>query len=290
MTHNMSIGWIGLGNMGTPMAKNILTAGFPLMVYNRTIHKTAMLKEAGAAVAQQPLDLMNHCDVIITMLSNDDAVRSIYEREEGLYAKSQKNKITIDMSTVSPALSRELNAKAESIGIHHLDAPVAGSVKPATEGQLVIMAGGNREAFEKVKPIFNCLGKVAYYLGNSGAGNTAKLAINLLLGFNIQGLSESVMFAEQNGIDASVMTSIINASACSNGITQMKTNNILQHTFQPAFSLKLLSKDLRLASASGLATPLGKQLHHSFQEAESNGYGDLDCIGIIEYLRSLPQK
>jgi 3-hydroxyisobutyrate dehydrogenase len=300
------IGWIGLGNMGVPMVKNLLKAGFEVTVFNRTAAKAAPLQEAGARLAASPAALWEVADTIITMVADDAALQQIHQGAEGLLAGAGKGVggsgggrpageggggasgggggTVIDMSTVSPATSRELAAKLAAKGVDYLDAPVAGSVKPAELGQLVIMVGGKKEVYEKAVPIFEKLGKVHFHLGGQGSGNNAKLAINTLLAFNMQGLAESVLFASEHGIQPEAMLAIIGESALANPITKMKTTNLLQANYQPAFALKHLAKDLRLAQGQGLHTPGGEAMHDSYQQALAQGWGDKDISAIFPFL------
>lgn len=278
------IGWIGLGNMGTPMVKNLLKAGFEVTVYNRTAAKAAPLQEAGAKLAVSPAALWEVAEIIITMVADDAALQQIHQGAEGLLAGARSGATVIDMSTVSPATSRELAAKLAAKGVNYLDAPVAGSVKPAELGQLVIMVGGKKEVYESAVPIFEKLGKAQFYLGQQGAGNNAKLAINTLLAFNMQGLAESVLFASEHGISPEAMLGIIGESALANAITKMKTANILQANYQPAFALKHLAKDLRLAQGQGLHTPGGEAMHDSYQQALAQGWGEKDISAIFPFL------
>jgi 3-hydroxyisobutyrate dehydrogenase len=301
-TGTKKIGWIGLGNMGTPMVKNLIKAGFEVTVYNRTASKTTPLQEIGAKVATHAGELWSKADVIITMVSDDAALKQVYLGESGLLTDAfarkdalpgkaalpgkddHAGKTVIDMSTVSPDTSRELAALLAEKGVDYLDAPVSGSVKPAELGQLVIMAGGKKAVYETARPIFERLGKASFLMGPQGAGNSAKLAINLLLAFNIQGLSEAVLFAQEKGIAPEEMLAVINESAVGNGITKIKTANIVRQDFTAAFALKHLAKDLRLAKAQGLHTPGGDTLHDSFQQALAGGFGEEDIAAILPFL------
>jgi 3-hydroxyisobutyrate dehydrogenase len=288
------IGWIGLGNMGVPMVKNLLKAGFEVTVYNRTAAKAAPLQEAGAKLAVSPAALWDVSDTIITMVADDAALQQIHQGKDGLLAgasaegsgarREASAGTVIDMSTVSPATSRDLAAKLAVKGVNYLDAPVAGSVKPAELGQLVIMVGGKKEVYEGAAPIFEKLGKAQFYLGQQGSGNNAKLAINTLLAFNMQGLAESVLFASEHGISPEAMLAIIGESALANAITKMKTANILAANYQPAFALKHLAKDLRLAQGQGLHTPGGEAMHDSYQQALVQGWGEKDISAIFPFL------
>jgi 3-hydroxyisobutyrate dehydrogenase len=277
-----SIGWVGLGNMGTPIAKNLLKAGYKVTVYNRTKSKEQELLEAGAASAPSLESLWQQCDIVFTMVSDDAAVKAIFE--EGLLSSAPSGKLVIDMSTVSPATSRYLAEQCHKKGLQFLDAPVSGSVKPAQEGTLVIMVGGEEKAYETAKPLFDVIGKIALHLGDSGAGSSAKLAINYYLGLSIQGLAETVLFASRNGIATEDMLKIINEGALANAITKGKSTNILQNDFKAAFALKHLAKDLRLAYETGLRMPLSSPLLESFQNALGEGLGEEDVMAIIKYL------
>ena len=278
------IGWIGLGNMGTPMAMNLVKAGYAVTVYNRTAAKAAVLVEAGAGLAVSPAALWDEADIVITMLSDDAALREIHGGDGGLLAGARAGQLVIDMSTVSPVTSRELAGQLAAKGVDYLDAPVAGSVKPAELGQLVIMVGGKKECYEAALPIFEKLGKASFLMGEQGAGNVAKLAINTLLAFNMQGLAESVLFAKEKGIRPEAMLAVIGESAVANGITKMKAANIMEDNFQAAFALKHLAKDLRLALGQGLHTPGGIILHDSYQQALAAGWGEKDIAAIFPFL------
>lgn len=274
------------------MVRNLIKAGFELTVYNRTAAKTELLQKEGAAVAARPRDLWATADTIITMVSDDAALRQVHEGTDGLLAGASEGrgsdaatgKTVIDMSTVSPDTTRELAGRLAEKGVAYLDAPVSGSVKPAETGQLVIMVGGRKEAYEAARPVFERLGKVSFRMGEQGAGNNAKLAINLLLAFNMQGLAESVFFAKEKGIAPAEMLSVIGESAVSNGFTKMKTANLVAEDFRPAFALKLLAKDLRLAKEQGLHTPGGVLLQDTYRQAQAVGLGEEDMSAIWKFL------
>lgn len=282
----LKLGWIGLGNMGNPMVKNLLKAGFEMTVFNRSRDKETELIELGAKSAANPHELINTCDVVITMLSNDDAVKEVFESENGLLAQNHSGKMIINMSTVSPETSRYLDKICTAHHVHFIDAPVSGSVKPAQDGSLVILVGASDEDYVLAKPIFNVLGKVSIPVGAPGKASSAKLAINYLLGLNLQGLAETILFAEQNGVRKEDMLSIINEGACGNGITNIKANSILNDSYPAAFALKHLVKDLRLAKEAGLDSPLITPLYNSYEAAQKEGLGDEDVMAIITSLRN----
>ena len=285
MDINLKLGWIGLGNMGNPMVRNLLKAGFEVAVFNRTKDKETPLIEAGATSANSPQELMENCDVVLTMLSNDAAVKEIFEGESGLLSKEYPGKIIINMSTVSPETSRYLASKCNKHQIGFIDAPVSGSVKPAQDGTLVILVGGSAENYELAKPIFNALGKISIHVGAAGVASSAKLAINYLLGLNLQGLAETILFAENNGVSKEDMLTIVNEGACGNGITKIKSSSILNDSYPAAFALKHLAKDLKLAKDAGLDSPLFHPLYDSYNRALHEGLGDEDVMAIIKSLK-----
>lgn len=294
------IGWIGLGNMGMPMVKNLLKAGFTVTVYNRTAAKAAPLQEAGAALVGSPGELWEKADTVITMVADDNALRQVHEGPDGLLAGIGaaaagagalgagaglgSGRTVIDMSTVAPATSRELAAQLAAKGVEYLDAPVSGSVKPAEMGQLVIMVGGKKAVYEGAAPIFEKLGKASFYLGEQGAGNSAKLAINLFLAFTMQGLAEAVNFARENGVGPAEMMAVINESAVGSAFAKLKTVNFVSGQFPAAFALKLMAKDLRLVREQGLHSPGGLVIEESFRQAQAAGLGDEDLSAIIKFI------
>jgi 3-hydroxyisobutyrate dehydrogenase len=280
----LKIGWIGLGNMGNPMVKNLLKAGFDVTVFNRTKDKEQDLMIAGAQTSESPATLIASCDIVFTMLSNDQSVKDVFENANGLLSKENPGKMIINMSTVAPETSRYLNTICGKKNINFIDAPVSGSVKPAQDGTLVLLIGATAANFQTAKPLFDVLGKIAIHVGEPGVASSAKLAINFFLGLNLQGLAETVLFAEKNGVSKEDMLQIINQGACGNGITAIKTPAILNNSFPAAFALKHLVKDLRLAKEAGLDSPLIHPLYDSYEKAQGEGYGDQDVMAILSSL------
>ena len=277
------IGWIGLGKMGVPMSQSLIKAGFPVIVYNRSKEKEESLKASGAGVASTPAALIKQTDVVILMVTDDKAIDDIFRGENGLLSAGTGVKIIINMSTVSPAISREIAAACAKQGNQYLDAPVSGSVKQAQEAQLVIMAGGDKNTFEKVKPILEKIGRMALLIGDTGAGNTAKLVINTLLGIYAQGLAEAVVFAQQNGVKITDLITLINNSALGSPFIKIKGEALLSNNFNAAFSLSNIAKDLRLAKGIGLSTPLAKVAYQTFQDAEP-ALGGEDIIAVYKQI------
>ncbi|SEW16337.1 3-hydroxyisobutyrate dehydrogenase [Chryseobacterium wanjuense] len=275
------VGFIGLGNMGHPMAKNLEKAGFYLSVYNRTAEKAEDFKEK-SKVCSTVSELVQNSDIIFTMLTNDTAVKAVYEE---IFTQNITGKLFIDMSTISPEASREM---ADAIKIKEgrfIDAPVAGSTKPAAEGTLIILAGGEEKDIERAKPYLQKLGKVIKHLGKNGKGIAAKLSVNYFISIIYQGLAETILFSDKLGIDRKDMLEIINESASGSGATKVKTPLLIDDQYEPAFALDLMLKDILLAKNAGADFPLSKTLIETYQSAHDAGFGKDDVIGIINYLK-----
>ena len=282
---DLKIGWAGLGNMGIPIVKNLLKAGFGVTVYNRTKAKEQEVLEAGALSANNLAQLTTGSDIIFVMVSDDAAVTEIFNGEEGLLGGSPAGKLFINVSTIAPATAKAVAESCLAKGAGYLEAPVSGSVKPAQDATLILMIGGEAADYDKAKPALDKIGKLCIHIGPVGTGSAAKLAINYLLGLNLQGLAETVLFAKANGVSTENMLTIINEGAIGNGITKLKSQPILNNQFPAAFALKHLTKDLRLATEQGLDTPLALPLYNTFKEARDSGLGDEDVMAVIKYLK-----
>jgi 3-hydroxyisobutyrate dehydrogenase len=280
--NNLQIGWVGLGKMGNAIVQNLLKNGCQVNVYNRTREKEAEVVSAGAKSQENLQQLVHNSSSIFTMLTDDEAVKEIYRE---LLSHSPSGKVFVDMSTVSPETSRYLADLCTESQNEFLEAPVSGSVKPAQHGELIIMAAGPVAVYEKVKPILDIIGKRSLHLGHSGAGSSAKLAINYLLAINLQGFAESIIFANDNGIKTEDMLTIINEGALANGITKGKAASIVNNEYPATFALKHLVKDLRLADEQGAQTPLFLPVLHTFHQAMENGLGEEDIMAVFKYLQ-----
>jgi len=275
------LGFIGLGNMGHPMAKNLEKAGFSLSVFNRTIEKADDFKER-STVSKSITELVQNSNVIFTMLTNDEALKSVFEEVLKL---NVTGKLFVDMSTVSPEVSNEIGNALKIKEASFIDAPVAGSTKPAADGTLIIMVGGEKKDVERATPYLEKLGKQIKHLGKNGKGLAAKLSVNYFISALYQGLAETILFSDKLGIERKDMLEIINESASGSGATKVKTPLLVQDNYQPAFSLDLMLKDILLAKNAGANFPLAQTLIETYQSAQNEGFGKDDVIGIINYLK-----
>jgi len=277
------IGFIGLGNMGHPMAKNLEKAGFQLSVYNRSAEKTTDFEEK-SSVCTQIKDLVQNSDIIFTMLTNDNAVKAVYEE---ILPLDIQGKLFVDMSTISPETSKETAAALKIKEASFIDAPVAGSTMPAKEGTLIIMAGGEEKDIKRAMPYLLKMGKSVKHLGENGKGIAGKLSVNYFLSAIYQGLAETVLLAGKLGIERSDMLEIINESASGSGATKVKTPLLIADEYAPAFALDLMLKDILLAKNAGADFPLSEPLIQTYQNAHDKGFGQGDVIGIINYLKTI---
>ncbi|WP_424768196.1 NAD(P)-dependent oxidoreductase [Paenibacillus sp. sgz302251] len=279
------IGWIGLGHMGIPMATNLINAGVPLFVYNRTEEKAKTLVDKGAVYCSSPKEVAEQADIIFTMLTDSSSVEQVFSGEEGVFHASTEGKLIVDMSTISPEDSRRFAALAIKKGASFLDAPVSGSIKPAQEGKLVILVGGNSRDVEICRSYFNILGKTFIHFGDHGSGSFAKLVINSLLAITVQGTSEVLLLAEKGGLDREQVLHMIGESAVGTPLIQGKKELFLKEEFVPAFMLKLMTKDLGLAldaaRQSRISLPLTETAKVHYSKANDNGKGDMDLTAIF---------
>lgn len=276
-----TLGFIGLGNMGHPMAKNLEKAGYPLSVYNRTQAKAEDFKEK-STVCKSIDEVVKNAEIIFTMLTNDAAVKSVYEE---ILQNDLSGKLFVDMSTISRETSLQIANAVKSKGASLMDAPVAGSTKPAAEGTLIIMVGGKPSDLNRALPYLEKMGKLVKYLGENGKGLAAKISINYFLAMIYEGLAETVLLSDSLGIERKDMLEIINESASGSGATKVKTPLLLENNFSPAFALDLMLKDIRLAKDAGADFPTGKSILETYEKASEVGFGKDDVIGIINYLK-----
>ncbi len=285
------IGFMGMGIMGAPMAANLHRSGFPLMVYNRTAEKVKPLAELGVGVASSPRSLAQATDVIIIMVTGPEAVQDLLWGPEGAFPELKPGKVLINMSSVPPRFTRELNAVLSGHGVTFIDAPVSGSKKPAEEGTLIILAGGPAAAVEEMSPLFAALGKKVVYCGKAGQGSMMKMTINLLLGLMMASMGEAVNYGQAGGLALDAILEVVHSGPLSCGLYQLKTQMLKTGEFVPQFPLKHMTKDAKFiidtAYETGAAAPLGHLLLHLFRLGVSKGLGEQDFAAIAKVIADL---
>ena len=243
----MNIGFIGLGLMGNPMAKNILKKNFSLAVYNRTPVKTKELQKLGASVVKSPAELAKISDVIITMVTAGKDVEKILFSKNGVLEGTKKGLIVIDMSTIGLTYAKKIAEKLEKHGIEFLDAPVTGSTPKAITGELTIFVGGKKEVFEKVKPVLYAMGTTLCYMGTYGSGQAIKLINNHIIAANTIALSEAMLLADTMGLSRKITAQVLNTVPAISPYMQMKMPNYVSNNFPLFFSVANMAKDITLA-------------------------------------------
>lgn len=278
----MQIGFIGLGIMGLPMAKHLIDAGNPLVVWSKTRSKAEAL---GQKVADSPADLAAQCDLIFLIVSDTQGVE---ETAAGLLQGVRKGAIVCDCTTISPSVSRKLAAQFAEKGVQWLDTPVTGSKGGAEKGTLTFMIGGDKATYESIRPYLDSMGKNFYYVGGSGMGLQAKLSQNLILAITFEGVCEGLVLAAKGGVPTRIMFDIIQNSAAKIAILDYKSPAIYQGKWDVNFSLKWMRKDIGLMLESGreLGVPLPALaiVHELFGASIARGHGEDDFASVITLL------
>ena len=284
----LRVGFLGLGTMGAPMAANLLKAGFALTVWNRTAAKVSPLLNLGAKAGKGPAQVAAEADVIITMVSRPQDVEEVVLRPDGVCDGIKSGAVLVDMSTVSPATSRKLAGAVATKHAEFLDAPVVGSKGPATEGQLVILAGGLPTTLERVRPVLMAMGKAVIHAGGVGSGAALKLAINLMLAHLSSGFAEGLLLVQRSGIDPKRYLEALEASTFRSPWYQTKGAGMIKRDFTPHFALKHMHKDLCLmaeqAEDTKTAIPITQAIRQLFEVSEKSGRAELDYSSILAFL------
>jgi 3-hydroxyisobutyrate dehydrogenase len=289
-----SIAFIGLGNMGLPMAKNLHKGGYSLRVFDLALAPLEEMKELGATAAASAAEACKDADIVISMLPAGKHVVSLY-LENGLLSVIDKNALVIDCSTIDTQSANAVHKASKDQGISMLDAPVSGGVAAAAAGTLTFMCGGTNEDFEKAKPILSAMGANIFLAGGDGAGQVAKMCNNMLLAIHMIGTSEALKLGENNGLDAKVLSEIMLASSGKNWSLEkynpfpgVMENAPASNDYKPGFMVDLMTKDLGLAISNAKDTnsntPLGQAAFDMYKKKQASGDGLRDFSSIIELL------
>lgn len=280
----MNVAFLGLGTMGAPMAANLLRHGHALTVWNRSAHRAAPLVEGGARLAASPADAARDADAIVLMLADPPAVRAVLDGGAGILAALRAGSVVVDMSTVDPETARAVDVEVRARGGRFVDAPVSGTRKPAVDGKLVIMAGGDPADVERARPLFEAMGRVVR-VGGVGQGMAMKLVLNGLGAHMMTGFAAMMVLGVAQGLAPATMLEVIGAGAFSSPLYAGKGPRIMARDFQPDFTLALMHKDqelvLKTAAAHGYAMPTLAAIRDVLKEAIAAGLGDGDLSGVI---------
>lgn len=284
----MNIGFIGLGIMGKPMAKNLLRAGHPLFVYNRSTQSVQELAAAGAA-ASSIAQICAQCSVIFTMLPDSPDVRSVVL--EQLYPHLKGGQVLIDMSSIDPGVSREIGEKLAEKQVGMLDAPVSGGEPKAVDATLSFMVGGQDALFRQYAPLLKTMGRTVTYCGPLGAGNTVKLANQMIVAANIAAAAEGLMLARRNGVSPETVFHAVRGGLAGSAVMEAKVPMMLRNDTQPGFRIRLHIKDLknalRAAADSGSPAPLSSVVMQQLLAVQEAGLSEADHSAIAKYYEAL---
>jgi 3-hydroxyisobutyrate dehydrogenase/2-hydroxy-3-oxopropionate reductase len=286
------LGFLGLGLMGYPMARNLLKAGHEVAVWSHTSSKSRQLaSEAGAKPCGTPADVARASDVVFLCVGNTEMAENVILGADGIKDGAKPGLVVVDASTISPSASARIHEELKKIGVDFLGAPCTGSTPGATNATLTFMVGGDEQVFEKVKPYFEIMGKKIYYCGGPGKGLNAKLTQNLVLSNILQAFNEGIVLSTKAGIDPTLMLDILTNSAAKSGLIDYKAPFIFRRDFTTNFSVKWMHKDIGLMLESGeelsVPLPLTSLTRQMFQAAIATGHGDEDICSTIKVLEEI---
>ncbi len=287
----MKIGLIGLGIMGKPMAKNILKAGYDLTVFSSNKDTAAEMAAVGAKIAASVKEIGANCDVILTMLPDSPQVKSVMLGEGGVIESIKEGSTFIDMSSISPIASQEIARELAKKGVRMLDTPVSGGEPKAIDGTLSFMVGGDKEVFDEFKPLLETMGVSVVRCGDIGAGNTTKLANQVIVALNIAAVSEAFMLAEKAGVDPHLVFEAIKGGLAGSTVLNAKAPMIMAGNYKPGFKIDLHIKDLNNALETGHSVgaplPLTASVMEMLQTLHADGCGQDDHSAIAKYYEKI---
>ncbi len=282
------IAFTGLGAMGAPMAENLLAAGFALRVWNRGPGRTEPFAARGATVCATPAEAVRGASFVVSMVADDEATRQVMLGEHGVVGAAAPGTTIVDSSTNTPAMGREVSRAAAARGVHHLDAPVSGSIAQARGRELVFMVGGPRAAFDAAQPLFAAMGRMSRHMGDSGTGATIKLINNMLSGTMNAALAEAMSVALAAGLDPEAVRELLGEGAAGSRLVKTKIPKMAAGDFSPQFQLGLMEKDLRyflgLAQELDRPAPVAALVRSQMQSARRAGLGTQDVSALFAHI------
>jgi 2-hydroxy-3-oxopropionate reductase len=280
------VGFVGLGIMGKPMAKNLIKAGHRLVIYNDS-GAADELKGEGAEGADSYKAVAAQCGIVVTCLPNSPEVEEVYRGDEGLLAGAGEGDLLIDMSTISPLVTKELAREASERGVKMLDAPISGGEPGAIAGELSIMVGGDEQDFERARPVFEAMG-TPVHVGESGSGQIVKACNQIIVGIVLEGVSEALVLGSKAGVDPAKIIEAVSGGLAGTKVMDQKRDKFLEHDFDPGFRIELHHKDLGIALATarevGVPLPVTALVDQMLQELQVKGRGDLDHSAMLSVI------
>ncbi len=288
-----TLGFIGLGIMGKPMAANLLRGGHRLFVHDVRPEPVRELVALGATECASPAEAASHVEIVITMLPNSPEVKQVVLGESGVLAGAEKDLILVDMSSIAPLVSKEIDAAARMKGVRVLDAPVSGGEPKAKDATLSILVGGEKEVFDKVVDVLQLMGRSIVWIGEIGSGNITKLANQIVVALNIIAISEAYVLATKAGVDPKVVFQAIRGGLAGSTVMEAKSPLIFDRKFDPGFRIELHLKDLlnvmQTAHELGVPLPFSGMATEVLSALNVAGSGKLDHSGLVQYFETLAQ-
>lgn len=285
------VGFVGLGIMGLPMARNILKAGYEITVYDNNDYKIQKMVDVGAKGAASSKEVAKNSDVVITMLPNSPHVKTAIFGENGIADGISEGKAVIDMSSISPVASKEFYSKLQEIGVDFLDAPVSGGESGAIEGTMAVMVGGDKPVFDKYYDLLMTMAGSVTYVGESGAGNITKLANQMIVAANISALSEAYVFAKKAGADPKLVFEAIRGGSAGSKVMEQKSQRIFNNDYDPGFRIELHIKDMQnvldTARYDNISVPIAANSMEILQACKADGLEKKDHTAIVKFFEKI---
>ena len=285
----MKIGVIGLGMLGNAVALHLLDSGFEVTVYNRTKEKTSQVENKGGNVATSPKEVAEKSELVIIVVKDANAVKQIAFEENGIIQGKHEKLIVADMSTIDPVESKNISIKFLENNIQKLDIPVMGGPNVAITGELVMMVSGDKESFNYCKKVWDTIANRVFFLGESGVAHSVKLAMNLQITMLALALSEGITLVKKSGVDPKIFLEILNSTYFKTGMSEKKAYKMIEGKYDATFTLANLKKDIstmtNTAKALGIKLPMITKAEEIYENAISEGLGEIDYTGIIEYIK-----
>jgi 3-hydroxyisobutyrate dehydrogenase len=287
------LGYIGLGGMGSRIAARLLAAGYEVSTFDQNPAKRDALKAKGARASESVLELTRSVDVVLSCLTDDQAVRDVYFGAGGVLENAKPETVVIEMSTILPETSRELASKASQVGVQAMDVAISGSTPAAEQGTLTLLAGGNPDVFEASQPIFQAIAAKYFHMGPSGAGTTMKMVVNAILGIGMQAIAEASALGEKSGLSREILLQVLAQTAVIAPAHVGKLSRAARGDYSPQFPLPLMNKDFRLILE--LAGEVGAKMPATSAAFQVNTetlqmYGDLDFSAVLKYMEQASAK
>src|SRR5271168_1270227 len=287
---DVKLGFIGLGNMGSRIAQRLLDHGYSLVAYDKDIAKAAAVTAKGGLAAKNTLEVARTADVVLSCLTNDEVVQSVYAGPAGVFAEARPGTIVLEMSTISPESSQELHRLGAKSGIEVLDVAISGSTPAAEQGILTLLAGGNQEVFLAAEPIFQAIAKQYFLLGGPGSGTAMKLVVNTLLGVGMQAIAEAVVLGEKAGLDRKTLLDVLSKTAVVAPAHVGKLARVATNDYSPQFPLSLMNKDFQLilktAAQESVPMPVTEAAFRVNSEELAAG-GDEDFSAVLRRMEEV---